>query len=321
MTTSGSFSFTVNRGQIIRDAMLNIGQLDETEGPTPQETTDVALKLQMLIKQWMGKADFAPGLKVFTRRRGHLFLKNTVGPYVMGPSSTTGWTTDTPATPVTTVTAALGAGSVTVSLATGIASSMYIGIELDSGALFWTTVSSVVGLVVNLATVLPSQASTGSQVFSFTTIGQRPLMTSALVLRDNQSTDTPLRYLRTSEDYDFLTNKADPQNIGDPTAAYVENQRDYTYLYTDIAIAQDVSKHIVVTFLEPIQDVLQDSDEFEYPQEWYLALSWGLAKQIAPMFRAAWSKTMEDNLTMSLSIAGHKDAETSSMYFQPGEDG
>ena len=321
MATSGSYSFTVNRGQIIRDAMLNIGRLDETEAPTAQETTDIAFKLNALIKQWMGKTDYAPGLKVFTRRRGHLFLKNTTGPYVMGPSSATGWTVDTPVTPLTTTTATAAATAIVVNSATGLTTGMYLGIQLDSGALYWTTISSVVGSTVNfIAGSLPSQSSTGSQVFAFTTIAQQPLDISAIVLRDNQSTDTPMRIM-TSEEYDFLTNKMDPQNSGDPTAVYTENQRNYTYLYTDIGVSQDVSKHLVITFMEPVQDVLQDSDEFEYPQEWFLALSWGLAKQICPSFSVNWTPLMQDNFANALAIASHKDPETTALYFQPYDTG
>ena len=320
MSTSGSFSFTVNRGQILRDSMLNIGRLDETETLTPQETTDIAFKLNALIKQWMGKSDFAPGLKVWTRQRGHLFLKNTVGPYVMGASSTTGWTTETPLTPLTTTGAAAAATAITVDSATGLSAGMNIGIQLDSGALFWTTITSVATLTINLTAGLPSISSSGSQVFAYTTTGQFTLGIEAVVLRDNQSTDTPMR-LMTSQEYDLLSNKMDPQNTGDPTSVYTENKLGFTYLYTDIAIAQDVSKHLVVTFLEPVQDVLQDSDNFEYPQEWFLALSWGLAKQICPMFSVPWTPLMEDNFKTALAIAGHKDAEVTALYFQANEYG
>ena len=320
MSTSGSYSFTVNRGQIIRDAMLNIGRLDETEAPTAQETTDIAFKLNMLVKQWQGKSDFAPGLKVWTRRRGHLFLKGTSGPYVMGPSSTTGWTNDNPTAPVLTATAAGGATSVVVSSVVGLSTGMYFGVNLDANGIFWTTVVSVAGSTVNMAGALPSQCSTGAQVFAYTTIAQYALNISAVVLRDNQLTDVPLR-LMTSEEYDLLSNKMDPQNTGDPTAVYTENQLGYTYLYTDIAIAQDTSKHLVITYMEPVQDVLQDSDNFEYPQEWFLALSWGLAKQICPQFSVNWTPLMQDNYTTALAIAGHKDAEITAMYFQSYDTG
>ena len=51
MTTSGIYSFSVNRDQIIRIAMMNIGKLDEIETPSAQDITDCNLVLNMLVKQ------------------------------------------------------------------------------------------------------------------------------------------------------------------------------------------------------------------------------------------------------------------------------
>jgi len=124
----------------------------------------------------------------------------------------------------------------------------------------------------------------------------------------------------TVQDYDYLPSKVAPLNIGDPTAIYYEFQLGNSYLYTDIAAAQDVSKHLVLTYLESVQDVLQASDNFEYPQEWFLPLSLGLGKQIAPMFNASWTALMQDNYVEALSIARRKDPERSSMFFQPGAE-
>jgi hypothetical protein len=316
MTTSGSYSFTVNRDQIIRDAMLNIGKLDEVETPSAQDITDCNLKLNMLIKQWMGRTDFTPGLKVFKRKWGYLFLNNLTGQYTVGPSAT-GWTNSF-VHPVTTTTEITGAGSITVASATGIATNYYIGIELDSGALFWTTVTGVVGLVVSLTATLPSQSSTGSQVYCYQAIAQQPLSIETAVLRDEFNQDTPLNIMRTVQDYANLPSKVDTQNISDPTAIYYEFQLTNSILYTDCGAALDVKKYIVISYMEPVQDMVNPADNFDYSQEWFLALSWGLSKQIAPMYAMPWTQVMEANHHTALAIAGHKDAEVNTMYFQPG---
>jgi len=316
MTTSGYFSFTVNRDQVIRDAMLNIGKLDEVETPSPEDITDCNLKLNMLIKQWMGRSDFAPGLKVYKRKWGYLFLSNSTGKYLVGPNAT-GWT-NTFVRPLTTVTAS--AGSITVDSATGIATNCYIGIQLDSGALFWTTVSGVVGLVVSLSVALPSQSASGSQVYCYQTIAQQPLSIETAVLRDNYNQDTPLRFMRTVQDYANLPSKVDLQNISDPTAIYYEFQITNSNLYTDCGAAQDVRKYIAMSYMEPVQDMVNPADNFEYSQECFLAISWGLSRQIAPMYNMPWTQVMESNYTAATMIAGHKDAEINTMYFQPGDE-
>lgn len=318
MTTSGVFSFTVNRDQVIRDAMLNIGKLDEVETPSAQDITDCNLKLNMLIKQWMGRTDFAPGLKVYKRKWGYLFLSNSTNKYTVGPNGT-GWTNSF-VRPLTTVTAAAGAGSITVDSATGIATSYHIGIQLDSGALQWTTVSGVVGLVVSLNAVLTGQSSSGSQVYCYQTTAQQPLNIETAVLRDQYNEDTPLRFMRTVQDYANHPSKTDLQNISDPTEIYYEFQLTDSFLYTDCAAALDVRKYIVVSFMEPVQDMVNPTDTFDYAQECFLALSWGLSKQIAPMYGMPWTQNMESNYQAAVAIAGHKDAEITTMFFQPGEE-
>jgi len=316
MTTSGVFSFTVNRDQVIRDAMLNIGKLDEVEVPTAQDITDCNLKLNMLIKQWMGRTDFAPGLKVYKRKWGYLFLNNATNKYTVGPNGT-GWT-NAFVRPLTTATAASGASSVTVDSVTGIAANYYIGIQLDSGELQWTTVASVLGLVVSLNDVLTGQSASGSQIFCYQTTAQQPLNIETVVLRDDNNEDTPLTILRTVQDYANLPSKTDLQNISDPTSIYYEFQLTDSFLYTDCAAAQDVTKYIVMSYMEPVQDMVNPTDNFDYAQECFLAISWGLSKQIAPMYNMPWTQVMESNYQAAVAIAGHKDAEVTTLYFQPG---
>jgi hypothetical protein len=317
MSTSNSYSFTVNRDQIIRDAMLNIGRLDEIEAPTASEASDCAFKLNMMIKQWQGRGDFSPGLKVWTRRRSALFLSGTTGTYQVGPTAQ-GWAT-VYATTLTTSPAVLGASSVVVESATGVTAGYYIGVQLDSGTLFWTTVSSVINSTINLASVMPSSSGTGSAVFTYQTTAQQPINIEAVVLRTSNNDDIPIRLL-TQQDYDYLPSKASNNNTSDPTAIYYEFQLGNSYLYTDCSAAQDVTKRLIVTYLEPVQDILQASDNFEYPQEWFLALSWGLSKQIASMFSAPWTPLMEENQKLSLAIAQQKDPERITLFFQSGAE-
>lgn len=316
MTTSGSFSFTVNRDQTIRQSMLNIGKLDELENPTAQDITDCNLVLNMLLKQWMGRTDFAPGLKVYKRKWGYLFLNNATNKYTVGPGGT-GWTNSF-VRPLTIVTAAAGAGSITVDSVTGIATTYNIGIQLDSGALFWTTVSSVLGFVVSLAATLPSQSSSGSQVYCYQTTAQQPLNIETAVLRNNFNEDVPLNIMRAVQDYANLPGKTDIQTISDPGAIYYEFQLTNSFLYTDCGAAQDVTKYIVMSYMEPVQDMVNPLDTFEYAQEAFLAITWGLSKQIAPMYNMPWTQNMESNYQAAVAIAGHKDAEVSTMYFQCG---
>jgi hypothetical protein len=317
MATSGTYNFGVTKYEIIRQAMLNIGKLDPVEQPTAEEMSDCSLMLNMMCKQWMGKTDFAPGLKVWTRKRGHLLLSNATGAYTIGPAAQ-GWA-NTLTTTATTAPAVGGATALTVASVAGIAATNTVAVYLDTGALFYSTVSSVVGSVLNLGTALPSSAASGNTVFAYAAAAQNPKDVETALLRDINNTDSPLN-LMTVQDYDYLPNKADPLYVGDPTAIYFERGLNSSTVYTDVGAAIDTRSHIVITYQEPIQDMTANADAPYYPQEWYLALCWGLSEQIAPMFKARWDPKMEQLKNTALAIARQGDAERSSIYFQPGLD-
>jgi len=317
MATSGTYSFGVTKYDIVRQAMLNIGKLDPAEQPTANEMQDCTFMLNMMCKQWMGKTDFAPGLKVWTRKRGHLLLSNTTGVYIIGPTAQ-GWTNDLTTT-ATTAAALAAATAVVVDSVVGITTANTVAVYLDSGALHYSGVSSVVGSTVNLTAALPSSAASGNTVFAYSVAAQNPKDIETAVLRDVNNTDSPLGIM-TVQDYDYLPNKADPLYAGDASGIYFERGLSTSRIYTDVGSAIDTRSHIVITYQEPIQDMTVNADAPYYPQEWYLALCWGLTEQIAPMFKANWTPKMESLKNTALTIARQGDAEQSTLYFQPGEE-
>ena len=319
MTTSGTFSFSVGRDEIIKVALQFLGKLSDSELPTTTETNDLSRLLNMMVKQWMGKSDFAPGLKTWTRRLGYLWLSPTTGVYSVGPTAT-GWT-NSYVNPNTTATYAAGTSSIVVTSATGIAANYYIGLHQNNGVIFWTTVGSgyVSGTTIPLTANTTYASSTGSEVYVYQTIAQQPQLIETAILRDQFNSDTPLKIL-TVQDYDNLPNKVDPTNISDPSAIYYEYQLGNSNLSIDCGAANDTNKYIVLRYLEAIQDFNNPLDTPEYPQEWFLALGWGLAAQAASIFMVPWEQSMEARYKEALRIAQNKGAEISSLFFQTGAE-
>ncbi len=338
MSLSNTYVFTVVRDDIIRESMLNVGAIGESETPTAQEVTDCARKLNMLVKQWMGTQDFAPGLKMWTRQRGDLFLSSTKNKYGLGPNGDN-WAGGVAASSAIGVNylqdqliAATNAGSAVLTTGVGSTSNFtagdYIVVQLDSGDIFSSTILSVnagAGTVTMNAT-LPSKASSNAYVWNYTTKAQRPLQIQTCILRDIQNNDTPIDPM-TLQEYEALPSKEQVGNLSDPTRIYYESQfatgtsnQGPGVLYIDCYGAQDVTKHLHIVYLRPVQDFNNPGDNPEYPQQWYRALCWGLSKEIAPMFDAEWSQEMGQNLTESLSMAREADGETTAMYFQSGAD-
>ena len=317
MTTSGTYSFFVTRDDIVREALVNAQAIDGVDPIDPILMSDMVRKLNLLCKQWMGKADFAPGLKVWTRKRGHLFLRAFTGQYSVGPTSV-GWAASYVQTAAAAASPA-GATGLVLNSTTGINVGDHIAVELDTGDLFWSTVTLIASPVAYLSSALPSSSALNQVVFAYTSTPQQPLLIETALLRDNQQSDTPLNIMQ-SRDYDFLPNKVSPNNYGDPTAIYYENQLGTSNLYTDVSGSADVSKHVVLTYMEPVQDFVNGTDVPYYPQEWYRPLCWGLTKEACPMLNATWTPAMAENYRDSLSIAQKKDPEVETRYYQPGID-
>ena len=102
---------------------------------------------------------------------------------------------------------------------------------------------------------------------------------------------------------------------------YYENQLINGVLYLDVAGAADTTKRVRSTFLEPVQDFNNPLDTPEYPAPYYLALVWGLTKQIAPMFEEPFTKDMQDNFDSALAMAREGDpTNVTALYFLPGNE-
>lgn len=318
MPTSGTYSFSVTRDDIINLAMLSIGKLGENETATAQETADCSLLLNAMCKQWMGKQDFAPGLKMWTRRRGNLFLSSSAGVYDIGPSGDN-WTDDNYLSFRLTTANAGGSPTLNVGSTTGVTNGDYLVVELDNGDIFSSTVLSHTGSAITANASLTSSAAASNYVWTFTSKQTRPLTLETAVLRDINNNDIPLRFM-TVKDYEFLPSKANPQYLSDPGAVYYEAQLTNGVLYLDVGGCADVTKHIHIVYLEPVQDFNNPLDNPEYPQQWYMALAWGLAKQICPMFNAPWTQEMQANFADSMAMAKETEPETESLYFQPNAE-
>ena len=328
---SGSYTFSVTQQQIIRQAMIDIGALEPQEQPTAQEYSDCSFKLNMMVKQWMGNTDFSKGLKVWTRKRGDLFLGASKYAYNLGATGDN-WVASTTglAYPQTfgavqlTGGAAQGATVLTLPTVAQANVNDYVGIQVGSD-LQWTTISAVNTLTnqITLAAALTGPASSGAYVYNYTTKAQRPLAILTCVLRDSYSNDTPMNFM-TTERYESLPTKTAPTNIADPAAILYESQWVNTaqngILYLDVAGAQDVTKHLHCVYLSATQDFVNPGDSPDYPQQWYRPLVLGHARDIAGMFDCEWTKTLEANYQEALAIAQQADPDRTDVFFEPYAD-
>ena len=324
MSTSGSYSFSVTSTDIVRQAMMNIVHFGDNEAPSPSETYDAMVRLNMLCKQWMGKADFAPGLKTWTRRTGYLFLSGSTGTYQVGPN--TGHWTNSFVSPWTAQYHNSGATTIYVTSVTGIHVGDNFAVQMNATTTsnsdyFWSIVTAVntSTLAVTINSGLPSSSSAGSNVFAYTTNAQILLEVEAANLRDQNGEDVAMT-LMTLPQYASLPSRMDPSNVSDPTGIYIERQLGYNNIFTDVASTNDITKYLVINYMEPIQDFVNPADNPCYPQEWYLALVWGLTKELCPMYGGAWTALMAKNYEESITIAQSLNPIKITDFFQCKDD-
>lgn len=317
MSTSGTVSFSVTRDDIILKALTDLGVIAEGETPNAYQTNLAAKNLNMLVKLWQGRSDFAPGLKVWSRTRGSLVLDSTKSVYALGPTSSDRWASNLTRGTIASNCAA-GATSIPLASASGMTNGDKFGVLLQSGSIYWTTAT----FTGNTATIpspgLPSPTIANSFVYDYTSLQIQPLEILFGRLVDSSNTTIPLTRL-TLGTYESLPTAIDSNTSSDPLAYYYERQLGNGMLYLNTFPA-DLSKYLDFVFLSPIQDFNEPTDNPDYPQNWYLALASGLAVISGPTFSRPVSQDLKDIAMMSLKIAQNQDPETSQMYFQPEGD-
>lgn len=324
MATSGSWDYLVTAAQLIQVALEDIGVVESGE-TLSSEDQDMALRrLNYLVKQWQGTADMAQGLKVWTRQRVTLFLAVGQQTYTVGPASTDSRATTTYGR--TTISAAEAIGQTVISITSNTDTTNYpgttvtmtsgdiVGIQLDDGTIQWTTISGTPSSTMTISVALTVAAAAGNYVYWFTSRAQRFPTIEFATLRDENLIDVPLQIYREVAQYESLTNKT---ATGDPWAILVEPLRLNTRI-TLTGQPSDVTKQLRLTVIYPAEDYDGSTNDIAYPQEWFAALEWELAKRCAPAFERPWTQAMETNWAAATTIARQLNQENSTAFFQPG---
>jgi hypothetical protein len=313
MATSGSYDYSVTATTVVTEALESIGVLAVGETVSADDLSSCMRTLNMMVKQWSGNFDFAPGLKAFNRKHGFVFLQKNQGSYSIGPSGDNASLSYISTT--MRVAAIATATTLEITSSTDMTAADYIGIELDSGSIYWTTISSVTDgdTIVIPASGLTGAVAAGNRIFSYTTKLIRPLYIEDAVLRDTSGNDSTI-YPMTTQYYENLSVKGT-----DSVPSYYKYDNTLTNgtIYFDVE-PSDVTSVARITFMAPAEDYDSQTNDIAYPQEWYTPISLGLGKLVAPKFNVPWTELLESNYNAALAMARSSYAETTDLYFQPG---
>jgi len=275
MSTSGVYTFSRNRDQIIKAALIKVNAVEAGETPSSDDVTDAAVSLNAMVKHWQGT-----GVNIWTVGEAVLFLQLDQTQYSLG-SSSADHASETVIQTELTADALSGATTITVDSITGISASDNVAVQVDDGTLHWTTVNGAPsGSTVTLTTGIDDTASDGALVFVYTTKLIRPLkILSARRHNYTSAIDTPL------DEMDRIEYREQPNKTseGTPTSFFYDrrggaNALGRIHVWPEPDNVEDAVKF---TFARPIQDFNAAGDDPDLPQEWIDCLIYNLALRLA----------------------------------------
>jgi hypothetical protein len=270
-------TFNLNKTNIITRALQAINVIDLNATPDYDEYAYASDVLNLMIKKWE-----AMGMNLWKRRIGYLFTAKDTASYSLGSAGT--YATNSYVS--TTISAAEASGQTTISVtsSSGMSASDYIGIELDSGSRFWSTISSVpssTSVIINDA--LTGAAAADNTVVTFTTKITRPLRIIRATCMDlgNSNTESAMSMIGHDEYFDIPVKSSS----GKPNQLYYDKLLSGSTPYTGTAYLfprpSDVNNVIVFSYQESLADITNTTDYADFPQEWVYALIVNLACELA----------------------------------------
>ena len=287
MALSNSFDFTVARSDIIPAALRKLGVLAEGQSPTTNQTTYASLALNVMLKAFQ-----TDGLPLWYVKTGYIYPVSDINTVAMAGSGGGHWSGELILTKLTAdSTSSDTTIDVSITAADDVvgttANSDNVGIELDDGTMFWTTISSGGGTAtLTIATGLTSAASTGARVYAYTAKQQQPEKILD-VYRVNATTGARVPLLQTPASLILAQNQLTEST---PTT--------WTYAETVNAVPGTNSgtfwfwprwsngdEYLEIRYQHPFDDMDADASNLAFPAAWYEAIIYGLALRLADEYQ------------------------------------
>jgi len=276
MALSASTDYSSDRDSLITQAYRILGAIRTGGTATANELSDATVTLNMMLKAWQSY-----GLQLWVVKRATLIPSKGTQSYSLG-----GTGDHVSLSMSKTEMRVAGVASDTtleVDSTSGMTAADNIGIVLDDGTTQWTTISSVTDSdTVVITTGLTSAAAVDQHIYWYTTKIDRPHELLEVYRRQYDDViDVPvIRLSRT--DYYTLSDK---DTEGTIVNFYYDPQLTDSVLYVwptaDSNFANNYTLELLIK--KPFDDLDSATDDFEFPQEWYEAIVYGLAERIAPM--------------------------------------
>jgi len=313
MTTSSSIDFSSSTKEIITEALELLGVLGEGESYNTDQYTSAKRTLNSMSKTWQ-----ADGLNLFAVKKYYLFLKKAQPYYDLINVTQDDWTDNFGQRFVETA-ALTGATTITLDDATDASVGMFIGISVGGADIFWTTITLIVGNVVTLSDALEDDVDADAVVYYYLTRANRPMRVLEAYIHRKDGSEIPV-YNIARVDYMELARK---DTSGMVTQIYFDPQVNTPRVYV-WPVSNSAQDYLVLACQRTLEDFDNNTDEPDYPQEWYMPLAYNLATFLAPKFGIPTPdyQRIQQQAKYLYDMARGFDAEQeTSLFFKPDRHG
>lgn len=281
MTTSSITTLELTGLELITKAFQKLG-IRAAETPLEDfEVQDGVDDLNLMLKSWQQQ-----GMHLWLEQEGIIFLEVGKESYLLGPSGNEAALIDDFIGTNTTAAYSASATVLAVTSSTGMVAGDYVGVRLDDGTRFWTTIFSVNTAQITLTASLPSAAASNSTVFTFTTIIQRPLRISSS-RRKTYGSDNEIPIYSWSRNEYF--NQVNKSSTGTVINAYYSpllgNGRYYVW-----QTASSANDFVRISFERPVEIVTDVAQTLDIPSEWYETVIYNLAVRLTDSYTVPLQK-------------------------------
>lgn len=267
MAVSNSNTFTVTRDSLIEATLRLMGVIGVGETPITEDYTNCSQALNIMLKSWSKK-----GWPLWVVQTLTIPMQEGVAVYPIGP--TAGYISSATITAGGTGYSASGTVTFTGGGGTG-ATGTYTSTD---GVIDAITITNGGSSYTSVPTVSFSGAGTGATgtaiLVGVTT--NKPVRAFTGYVRNSTGNDTTLLTISKS-DYDMLGDKT---SEGVPNQIYYDNQLANAMLYVyGVPSSDDYTIYLDVERM--FYDMNSSTDSFDFPQEWFQAIKWGLAAELS----------------------------------------
>lgn len=200
--------------------------------------------------------------------------------------------------------------------AAGYGPGSFIGVELDDGTRFWSTIQVIIPSAIGMVGVLPSAASIGNSIYIYDDKIDRPLR--VLDVRhafDKTANEMPVIQTSRQQYYQM----PDKTNSGSSVSEWYYSPQLGLGRLSVWPTASHCKNILRFTFVNPQYIPEDQSENILIPSEWFLPLKWALASELGVTYAISSDRLVmiENKAATSLDAAMSNDVEVDYFSIQP----